>query len=123
MAVTRDEPVFDGSLPRSFLRSALHIALVPGPSHGYDMLEQVRSFGLSSVDLAGVYRLLRLMEREGAVTSEWEGSELGPPRRVYELSDIGLLAAEAHLRAIRAARDHLDGLADSVLADSQLRPR
>ena len=37
---------FDGSLPRSFLRPALHIALLDGPTHGYELLEYVQEVRL-----------------------------------------------------------------------------
>lgn len=116
----------DGSLPRSFLRSVLHVALLPSRSHGYELLEQVRLFGLTTVDLAGVYRAMKAMEREGAVTSEWMDSELGPPRRVYELTGRGRLAAEAHLRALRSARNHLsriENFADGALPTAPVAAR
>ncbi len=114
------ESSFDGSLPRSFLRPALHLALVPGPSHGYELLVQVHAFGLLSVDLGGIYRTLRGMDREALVISEWEASELGPPRRVYELTDAGLVAAEGYLQGLRVARNHIDDMVASVLAPSEL---
>jgi poly-beta-hydroxybutyrate-responsive repressor len=109
---------FDGSLPRSFLRPALHIALLPGSSHGYDLLEQLRGFGLASVDLAGIYRALRAMDLDGMVSSAWEASDLGPPRRVYELTEAGFVAAQGYLDSMRSARDHLDGLLDAAIASS-----
>ncbi len=112
--VTRFEPDTDGSLPRHFLRSALFIGLLPGRSHGYELLEQVRLFGLASVDLAGVYRAMKLMEHDGLVSSEWEKSELGPPRRVYELTALGQVAADQHRQALRTARDHLEFMIRSV---------
>lgn len=98
----------DGSLPRHFLRAALHIALVPGRSHGYDLMEQVKLFGLATVDLAGIYRSLKAMEHDSLVLSEWESSELGPPRRVYELTPLGLSSADHHRAALQTARDHLE---------------
>ena len=106
--VTRFEPDADGSLPRHFLRSALFLGLLPGRSHGYDLLEQVRLFGLASVDLAGVYRAMKLMEHDGFVCSEWEKSDLGPPRRVYELTALGQVTADEHRQALHTARNHLD---------------
>ena len=112
--VTRFEPDADGSLPRHFLRSALFLGLLPGRSHGYELLEQIRLFGLASVDLAGVYRAMKLMEHDGFVCSEWEKSELGPPRRVYELTALGQLAADQHRKALCIARDHLDFMIRSV---------
>ena len=98
----------DSSLPRHFLRAALHIALSSGRSHGYELVEQVKLFGLATVDLAGIYRSLKSMEHDGLVSSEWENSELGPPRRVYELTSLGDRATDHHRSALRTARDHLD---------------
>lgn len=112
--VTFYEPDLDGSLPRHFLRSALFICLLPGRSHGYELLEQVRLFGLSTADLAGVYRAMKSMEHDGLVNSEWEKSGLGPPRRIYELTPLGLIAADKHRNALRTARDHLDLMIRSV---------
>ena len=114
-ATTGRDGSADGSLPRSFLRPALHIALLSGSSHGYELLEYVHRFGLASVDLGGIYRTLRVMEHDRVVESEWEASEAGPPRRVYELTDSGIDAAEHYLRALRVARTHLDDLLASVL--------
>ncbi len=107
----------DGSLPRHYLRAALHIALIPGRSHGYDLVEQVKLFGLATVDLAGIYRSLKAMEHEGLVWSEWESSELGPPRRVYELTLLGLAAADDHRSALKTARQHLDVMLSFATAD------
>lgn len=100
----------DSSLPRHFLRAALHIALTSGRSHGYELVEQVKLFGLATVDLAGIYRSLKSMEHDGLLSSEWENSELGPPRRVYELTSLGHRATDHHRSALRTARDHLDVL-------------
>ena len=101
---------FDGSLPRSFLRPALHIALLDGPTHGYELLEYVQCYGLSSVDLAGIYRTLRQMDHDEMVASTWEPSDAGPARRVYALTERGTVAAEGHLAAMTRARAHIDSL-------------
>ena len=101
---------FDGSLPRSFLRPALHIALLEGPTHGYELLEYVQCYGLSSVDLAGIYRTLRQMDHDEIVASTWEPSGSGPARRVYALTERGTDAAEGYLVAMTRARAHIDQL-------------
>lgn len=115
--MTSSESGADGSLPRYFLRSALHLALIPGRYHGYDLLEQVKLFGLTTVDLAGIYRSMKAMEHDGLVSSEWESSELGPPRRVYELTSLGRTAADQHRVALSRARDHLDFMITSASID------
>ena len=106
---------FDGSLPRSFLRPALHIALLEGPTHGYELLEYVHCYGLSSVDLAGIYRTLRQMDHDEMVASTWEPSESGPARRVYVLTERGADAAEGYLAAMTGARAHIDRLLKAAL--------
>lgn len=70
--------------------SALLLLLHYEPAHGYTLLEGLREFGLSAMDPSAVYRTLRDMEGRGWVTSSWEKQEtLGPPRRVYRITDIG----------------------------------
>ncbi len=60
-------------------------------SHGYDMLSEVNKMGLTDaeVDPGAIYRVLRALEEEGAVVSDWDTSGGGPARRNYELTDIG----------------------------------
>lgn len=106
---------FDGSLPRSFLRPALHIALLDGPTHGYELLEYVQCYGLSSVDLAGIYRTLRQMDHDEMVASTWEPSDTGPARRVYALTERGTDAAEGYLAGMTRARTHIDQLIKAAL--------
>lgn len=83
-----DDPL--AGLPRNFLRPCLLLMIGEAPSYGYDLLERVRSVGFSRVDPGLLYRSLRAMEQEGLVKSLWRDSEVGPPRRTYELSDDGL---------------------------------
>lgn len=76
-------------LPRNFLRPCLLLMIGEAPSYGYDLLERARGVGFK-VDPGLLYRSLRAMEQEGLVRSGWTDSEVGPPRRTYELSDDGL---------------------------------
>lgn len=114
---------FDGSLPRSFLRPALHIALLDGPTHGYELLEYVQCYGLSSVDLAGIYRTLRQMDHDRMVASTWEPSDAGPDRRVYALTERGTDAAESYLGAMKRARAHIDRLLTAALTIEPQKPQ
>lgn len=77
-------------LPRNFLRPCLLLMIGEAPSYGYDLLERLRDVGYKQVDPGLVYRSLRAMEQEGLLESSWTGSEVGPPRRTYQLSDEGL---------------------------------
>ncbi len=46
------------------------------------------------IDLATVYRKLQSMERRGLIVSRWEESPSGPKRRIYQLTDAGVAAAQ-----------------------------
>lgn len=84
-----------------FTEPAILLLLREGPKHGYELLERLPelSAGDGHIDLGNLYRLLRALEAEGLVSSQWQARS-GPPRRVYQLTDSG-----AHL---------LDGWADSL---------
>jgi PadR family transcriptional regulator PadR len=76
-------------LPRNFLRPCLLLLIAEAPSYGYDLLVRLGELGFPSVDPGMLYRSLRAMEQEGLVRSSWRDSQIGPPRRMYELSDEG----------------------------------
>jgi PadR family transcriptional regulator PadR len=78
-----------GLLPRNYLRPCLLLLLAEGTAHGYELLEQVHTLGLTSADAARVYRCLRTLDEEGLVRSRWEPSTIGPARRTYELTASG----------------------------------
>ena len=98
----------DGRVER-FTEPAVLLLLREGPMHGYQLLDRLP--GLSPhdgrIDLGNLYRLLRALEADDLVCSEW-GREPRPPRRVYRLtaSGAGLLAGWA--RSLRDMRSGID---------------
>jgi len=72
------------------LKPVLLLLLHHGPSHGYTLMDELESYGLGDVNTSVVYRVLRDMEEKGWVASSWDEEETkGPPRRVYELTELG----------------------------------
>ena len=88
-------------LSRSYVRPCLLLLLAEGPSHGYELLEQVRQAGVRNADAGGLYRSLRSMEQSGLVSSWWEPSQAGPARRSYVLTDDGRTALDDSLASLR----------------------
>jgi PadR family transcriptional regulator PadR len=73
-----------------FLEPTLLLILHRGPAHGYTMIEQLAEFGLAASDPSALYRALRDMEERGWVISFWDEEQTqGPPRRVYQLTQLG----------------------------------
>lgn len=106
----------NGGLPRSFLRSCLLLLIAERPSYGYDLQEGLGPLGMMSADPGGLYRTLRAMERDGLVASVWDSSEVGPPRRVYSLTEEGMdwlhAWAGAHAETRRILGSFLERYAD-----------
>jgi PadR family transcriptional regulator PadR len=74
-----------------FVEPCLLLLLHRDQTHGYDLLEGIKEFGFAEnpVDASVVYRTLRAMEEAGLVTSTWDTTGTGPPRRVYRITAEG----------------------------------
>ncbi len=61
--------------------------------HGYQIWQRLMGMdlpGLNEHDRPAVYRILRQLEEEGKVSSEWDTTDkTGPARRVYSLTEAG----------------------------------
>ncbi|HLH68937.1 MAG TPA: helix-turn-helix transcriptional regulator [Candidatus Dormibacteraeota bacterium] len=79
---------YEGGQPKGFLQACLLLLIAEAPGHGYDLMERLAAFGFER-DPGSLYRMLRSMEREGLLRSEWELSGTGPGRRRYELVPLG----------------------------------
>ncbi len=56
-----------------------------------------------AVDLGNLYRVLRALEAEGIVTSEWRAELPGPAKRTYALTDTGRRLLSRWTEALRRA--------------------
>lgn len=72
-----------------FVEPALLLALNEGPAHGYELAEYVAEVAGLEVDYGNLYRLLRGLEEDGIVTSEWQDTPSTRSKRTYELTAAG----------------------------------
>lgn len=75
------------------------LALLDEPQYGYALLEILNDAGVA-VDSNTLYPLLRRLEKQGLLTSEWNTDE-PRPRKFYEISTDGARACTALLREWR----------------------
>lgn len=118
MTSKRDIEELGAGLPRNFVRSCLLLLVAEEPAHGYDLLDRLATLGVVGADAGGLYRILRSMEQEDLLESEWETSEAGPARRTYRLTEEGMdwlhAWSGAHTETIRILRTFLDRYHDVV---------
>lgn len=93
-----------------FLEPCLLLLLREDASHGYNLLEALNRFGFApgTVDASVVYRTLREMEDAGWVTSRWDTTGSGPPRRVYTVTLDGEEYLATWINDLRRTRDEID---------------
>jgi PadR family transcriptional regulator len=91
-----------------FGEAALLVLLAERPTHGYELLELVPPLlGEERVDVGNLYRVLRALEEEGLVASEWSADLPGPAKRTYSLTGEGRALLEAWLGALDVLQDDL----------------
>ena len=102
------QPCSGKSLPR-LLRPAV-MAVLAGEInglHGYLIarrLERMALFKNRPPDHAGIYRMLKAMEDDGLVVSEWDLTDRGPARRRFQLTDDGLACLGRWLETLKSYR-------------------
>jgi PadR family transcriptional regulator PadR len=92
-----------------FQVAALLLLLRERPAHGYDLLERLPDLtGDERVDVGNLYRVLRTLEEQGLVSSEWDETVPGPAKRTYEITPAGRAGLERWAAALAETRDRID---------------
>ena len=94
-----------------FVEPSLLLLLREHPMHGYELIERLPEIAGSEthVDVGNLYRVLRALEEEGIVASEWNADLPGPAKRTYELTDSGRRLLDRWAEALRDAQGVLSG--------------
>jgi poly-beta-hydroxybutyrate-responsive repressor len=96
-----------------FVEPSLLLLLRERPLHGYELLERIPELGVEGrVDIGNLYRLLRALEEEGLVRSEWSADLPGPAKRTYELTDEGRRLLDRWADALRRAQETIGSFLD-----------
>lgn len=84
------------------------LRLLREPGYGYGLLEDLQGRGFDT-DANTLYPLLRRLEKQGHLTSEWNTDE-ARPRKFYRTSPAGLRLAEALTDDFRALAEAIAAL-------------
>jgi len=94
-----------------FVEPTLLLLLRERPVHGYELIERVPEIAGDEVrvDVGNLYRILRALEEEGIVRSEWSADLPGPAKRTYELTDAGRRLLDRWAEALEQAQEVISG--------------
>ena len=108
------DEVMDGHL-QELRRGTIVLAsleILRRPGYGYRLLETLDDAGFG-VDANTLYPLLRRLEKQGLLTSEWNTDE-ARPRKYYTTSAAGERLAEALREDWSRLASAIDGLTNEV---------
>lgn len=79
-----------GRLEQDLRKGVLVLAVLSQlrtPQYGYSLRQELAQRGMP-IEEGTLYPLLRRLESQGLLASQWQADD-GPPRRYYELSELG----------------------------------
>ena len=82
--------------------------------HGYELIERLPEVAGNEtrIDVGNLYRVLRALEEEGIVSSEWSAELPGPAKRTYELTEAGSRLLDLWAESLRDAQGVIAGFVD-----------
>jgi PadR family transcriptional regulator PadR len=84
-----------------FTEPAILLLLRERPAHGYDLLERLPELtGEQRVEMGNLYRLLRALEDEGLVSSQWQDG-----KRTYAITEQGTGLLDQWVDALRRSQE------------------
>jgi PadR family transcriptional regulator, regulatory protein PadR len=102
-------------LNRAALPHAVLAVLSNGESHGYAMIEFLRSHGFPRTRGGTLYPLLKRLEEQGLVQYVWQHVEAGPGRKQFALTEQG----RQELQRAAAAWHQMDQSLATIRANGQ----
>ena len=84
-----------------------------GERHGYELMNDLPDVGFLNgpADPGAVYRMLRHLEDNGLVESEWDTTGSGPAKRLYTITGVGKQSLMMWLETLKS---HYHALSDFI---------
>ena len=105
-------------LRRGALEFCVLALLRDRPRYGFDLVRELSEADGLLTSEGTIYPLLSRLRKDGLVTTTWQESDAGPPRRYYALTTDGRTALERFVVDWRRFRDGVD----RVLGTAPTRP-
>ena len=109
--------------PNRSIHLCLLLLLRDEPAHGYGLVLQLESLGITSHNRGRIYRSLRWLEDAGLVTCHWDTPPTGPARRMYELSPSGASTLGLALPRLAQGAPPFDDLVSRLVLTLAASPR
>ncbi|MBN1298064.1 MAG: helix-turn-helix transcriptional regulator [Actinobacteria bacterium] len=98
------------SRQKRFLIPALLLLIAENPTHGYELIEKYALLGFTDAgsDPGAVYRTLKMLEAKSFISSFWETDKPGAAKKIYSITEEGLLLLKRWMSEIRQRKKILE---------------
>lgn len=104
----------------SLLEPTLLLLINQQPAHGYTLLHDLEEREMGGIHPSVVYRTLRDLEVLEWIESSWDiDKTLGPPRRIYTITDLGKQALSNWKLQLEQHQKSIRNLLDSITSENQ----
>ncbi|PLT35109.1 poly-beta-hydroxybutyrate-responsive repressor [Bacillus sp. V5-8f] len=93
---------------KNFIMPFILLLLSRMSLHGYELIQKLQNFGFRSLDQGNLYRLLRKLEEDELVSSEWDTNGAGPAKRKYSITETGITYLKVHANQLESYQSMLD---------------
>ncbi|MBT2696986.1 helix-turn-helix transcriptional regulator [Bacillus sp. ISL-40] len=76
--------------------------------HGYELSQKLEAFGFKTLDQGNLYRLLRQLEKDELLSSEWDTTGSGPAKRRYSITNAGITFLKGYANQLESYQSLLD---------------
>jgi PadR family transcriptional regulator PadR len=111
-----DKVPHESQLLKGILEGCTLALLDTEGTYGYAVVERLREAGFDDIREATVYPILKRLEQKGLLAFKRQPSELGPPRKVYALTESG----RRELFSFTESWQKIRSVVDTLLARDQL---
>lgn len=104
--VNQDNPAVNPS--KNFVLPFILLLLSKVSLHGYELSQRLEAFGFKTLDQGNLYRLLRQLEKDELVSSEWDTTGSGPAKRRYSITKAGVTYLKGYANQLETYQSLLD---------------
>ena len=97
---------------RGVLETLVLAVVEDQPLHGYGIAARLEELGAGEVQGGTLYPVLKKLSNAGWIEADWSMGDHGPAKKIYRLTDEGVVA----LREQRSSWAQTRDMVDSILA-------
>jgi PadR family transcriptional regulator PadR len=102
------------AIPSQFRKGVVELAILAllhrNEAYGAEIVDRLGEYPGLAITVGTAYPLLARLKRSGLISSVWQESPVGPPRKYYRLTREGERAFDVMAKAWKDMKDAMDSI-------------